>query len=331
MAEYPGPGNTFRSDLMSRANKTALILSLVALCCLGNVARGAYRSRVTGARFAAESAAHYRYTAMVAEGRAIPAVDARAQWPEGLRVFRETSPAMEYLYGWVYRLLPERAADLPTFVRFFTAFLFSLAVFPLGALSVRLWRSRAAGVFTGLVFALALPLVARSNGFEYIRENLTLPLIVLHIACFIAACGGRRFAAPCSSVALFGALLSWHGSQFYLVPFLLFMLARSILADRGEGERRAMRWIVAAMAAAGVAVPYLRQGRFLLSIPAALAAAWLCVDVSRPAPRSDAKARSRLRAREPWRAGDRRGRGHRRRSSARLDFGRTFLIVRALF
>ncbi len=279
MAEYHGAGNTFRGERMSGTNRWLFILLLAALCCLGNVTRGAYRGRTAGPRFAAEGAAHYRYTAMVAQRRPIPATDVRAEWPEGLRVFRETSPAMEYLFGWTYRILPGRKPDLVSFIRFFTAFLFSLAVFPIAVLSTRLWRSRAAGALTGLVFAVALPLVARSSGFEYIRENLTLPLIILHAACFVAACGGGRVSAVCSALALYGALASWHGAQFYLVPLCVFMLARAIFTDINADERRAMRWIAAAMAAAGATVPFLREGRFLLSIPAALAAAWIGLDL----------------------------------------------------
>ena len=267
---------------MNAGNRIRFTVALAALFCLAIAARGAFRDRVRGPRFEAEGAAHFRYTAMVARGEGLPALDVRAQWPEGLRVFRETSPAMEYLYGWLYRLLPGRKPDLASFVRFFTAFLFSLAIVPLALLSAQLWRSRAAALFTGLVFAVAAPLVARSSGFEYIRENLALPLIVLHAYCFVAACGGGgRGAAAGSALALFAGLVSWHGTQFYLVPFLAFTLARAILAEIPADERRAMRWIAGATAAAGLAVPYLREGRFLLSIPAALAAAWLALDLLR--------------------------------------------------
>lgn len=258
--------------------RTVFLVLLAALFVLANVARGAYRARVEGPRFAAEGAAHYRYTEMVARGASIPAVDVRAQWPEGLRVFREASPAMEYLFGWVYRLLPGDPPPLPAFIRFFTAFVFSLAILPVALLSASLWRSRAAAIGTALVFATALPLVARSSGFEYLRENLTVPLIAYHAWCFVESCRGSRRAAPAAGTLLFAALLSWQGAQFYLVPFLAFALARAIGWEIGSGERRAMRWTVAAVAAAGIAVPYLREGRFLLSIPAALAAAWLALD-----------------------------------------------------
>ena len=74
--------------------KTFFILLLVILC-LANLTRWAYRSRVSGERFSAESAAHFRYTRMIAEGEEIPRLDTDAQYPEGLKVFEETSTGME--------------------------------------------------------------------------------------------------------------------------------------------------------------------------------------------------------------------------------------------
>jgi hypothetical protein len=273
-------------------NRRVFIVLIVALFCLANVTRAAYRARFGEPRFAAEGAAHLRYTEMVARGEAIPPLDTRAQWPEGFRVFREASPAMEYLFGWAYRLVPGAKVDLVAFIRFGTAFLFSLAIFPLTLLSARLWKSLWAGAFTGLVFAVSLSLVARSSGFEYIRENVAFPLIVYHMCFYVAACAGGGLALPIlSGVFLFAALASWHGTQFYLVPFVLFVLARLVLAEPGPLERRAARALVCAIAAAGVTFPYLREGRFLLSIPAALAAAVLALDLLAPRPAVRAAAR----------------------------------------
>jgi hypothetical protein len=273
-------------------DRKLFIVMLVALFCLANVTRAAYRARIEQPRFAAEGAAHLRYTAMVAEGKPIPALDRRAQWPEGLRVFRETSPAMEYIVGWTYRLIPGRKPDLASYVRFFTAFFFSLAIVPVSLLSARLWKSLGAGILTALLFAAALPLVARSSGFDYIRENVALPLIAFHLFFYVSACAGGGAAMPVlSGVFLLAALASWQGTQFYLVPFLAFVLLRAVLADPARPERFASRVIVGAIAVAGAAVPFLREGRFLLSVPAALAAGILAVDLLGP----------RLAARRPGR------------------------------
>jgi hypothetical protein len=264
-------------------NRRLLIVLFVALFCLANITRAAYRSRVEQPRFAAEGAAHFRYTEMIAEGKPIPSLDMRAQWPEGLRVFRETSPAMEYIVGWTYRLIPGDKPDLASYIRYFMAFFFSLAILPLALISARLWKSIGAGLLTALLFAAALPLVARSSGFDYIRENVALPLIAFHLFFYVSACAGGGLAMPVlSGVSLFATLASWQGAQFYLVPFLAFVLFRAIAVDVAFHERRAARSLVCAIAAAGAVVPFLRESRLLLSIPAALAAAILAVDLVAP-------------------------------------------------
>jgi hypothetical protein len=271
------PGGGFRGG---RVRRVAFILMLFGLFCLANVTRAAFRHDFGQPRFVAEGAAHLRYTAMVANGHALPSVDRAAEWPEGLRVWRETSPAMEYVFGWAARLIRGERRDLSASIRWLSAFFFSLGIFPLALLSARLWKSMWAGAFAGLVFAVALPLVARSSGFDYARENFTVPLLAYHIYFFVVACVGGSVAMPVLSGAfLFLALLSWQGSQFYLVPLLLFLLARVILVDLGTAERRAVRVLIVSLVAAGIAVPYLRDGRFLLSIPAALSAAWLILDI----------------------------------------------------
>jgi uncharacterized membrane protein YhaH (DUF805 family) len=263
-----------------RLNKTVFIALAVAVFCLANATRAAYRARVEQPRFEAEGAAYFRYTEIVADGRPIPALDRKAEWPEGLRVFRETSPAMEYFYGWIYRLLPGRKPELIAFIRFFTALFFSLAMVPVALLSARLWRSRGAGMFAALLFAVALALVARSSGFEYIRENVTFPLIMAHLCCYAAACAGGGAAMPIlSGLFLFGALASWQGSQFYLVPLLFLIVVRRIVWEIGPHERTATRSLIIAITAAGAFIPFLREGRFLLSIPAALAASWFFADL----------------------------------------------------
>ena len=108
-----------KSTGMSR--RTFLIL-LAVLLCASNITRWAYRSRVSGERFSAESAAHFRYTRAIADGESIPALDVDSQHPEGLEVFGETSIGMEYVYGLAWRLLPGDGPPLDEFVRWFSVF-----------------------------------------------------------------------------------------------------------------------------------------------------------------------------------------------------------------
>ena len=259
--------------------KRTFVISLVLLFCLAGLARWGYRSRLVYPRFAAEGAAHFRYTRMISEGKPIPALDVDAQHPEGLRVFRETTPGMEYLFGYVHRLLPR--TDLEAFVRFFSAFFFSAAIFPFALLAARLWDDRRAGLLSAALFAVALPLVARSSGFDFIRENVTFPLVIFHLYFLVSSWEGRSMRdSLLSALFLFAAMGTWQGTQFYLIPLLALLLVRRVFMPVGEGERISVRLAALAVIAAGVAFPFLREGRFLLSLPAALAYSWIACDAA---------------------------------------------------
>ena len=258
-------------------NRRTFVISLLILFCVAGLARWGYRSRLAQPRFVAEGAAHFRYTRMVSDGKPIPALDIDAQHPEGLEVFRETTPGMEYLFGYLHRMLPR--TDLEAFIRFFSAFFFSLAIFPFALLSSRLWGSRRAGLLSAALYAVALPLVARSSGFDFIRENVTFPLIVYHIHFLLASCERRSVRdSMLSALFLFAAMATWQGTQFYLIPILALMLVRRIAVRIEEGERLAVRNVTIAVLAAGALLPFLREGRFLLSMPAGFAYAWLACD-----------------------------------------------------
>ena len=263
-------------------NRKTFVILLLLLLCLANLTRCVYRSRVSGERFSAESAAHFRYTRMIASGETVPRLDIDAQYPEGLKVFEETSIGMEYLYGLAWRLIPAGRPPLDVFIRWFSVFLFTLAAVPLSLLSIDLWGRRSSGIVTALLFAVALPVAGRSSGFDIIRENLALPLIVFHAWLLIRTVRtGSRVTAVLSAAFLFLALASWQGTQFYLVPLVLFLAVRVVSGknmksgekrERGNGETVAGWAVVAAAAAAGAAVPFLRAGGFPTSPIAALCA-----------------------------------------------------------
>lgn len=256
-------------------SRRTFIILLVILAALSNAARYVYRERVPAGRFSAESASHFRYTRMVAGGEPIPSPDIKAQYPEGLDVAGETSIAMEYLYGLAHRAMPGGGPPLDGFVRWFSVLVFTLALFPLASISARLWGDRRAGVITAAVFTVALPLVGRSSGFELIRENLALPLIVFHLFAMLLAMEKPSAArAAVSAILLAAALASWQGTQFYLVFLLGLLVVRAALRPGDRGEALAGWAAVAAAALAGLAVPFLREGRFYASAAAALCIAW---------------------------------------------------------
>ena len=79
-------------------------------------------------QFRVESAVRYHYAKLVSEGKSIPEVDERAQWPEGLRVKDRIKLTTEYTAGIIYRFIPQ---DIPfhVFLVFFMFFVISFLFF----------------------------------------------------------------------------------------------------------------------------------------------------------------------------------------------------------
>jgi len=273
-------------------------LILFLLFVLSFSARYQYAKRIGGSYFHAESASHLRYTRMIAEGKGIPDVDRLAQWPEGLTVKEETSIFMEYFYGLCYRLFGG-GASLEGFLRLVIPLFFSFALFPVANVSSLIWGSRGAGIISGFLFAVALPLVARSSGFEYIREDFAVPLIILHLYFFIlsiddwhkegvsglentglgSGLSKRLVYTILSGVFLFLALASWQGTQFYLVPFSLILLVRSIFSHVPSESRKAEVLFVAIIIAGFLVIPYLKHSGGIFSVPLSILLAWLVVNL----------------------------------------------------
>jgi len=277
-------------------SRRSYYIYLLLIFLAANAARWGMRERMQSGYFHAESASHLRYTRLVAEGKGIPDLDRKAQWPEGLRVKEDTSVFMEYFYGCLFRLFGSKKMSLEAFLRFAIPFFFSLSVFPVASISSGLWRSRGAGLISALLFAVTCPLVARSNGFEYIREGFTVPALTFHLYFFVSVFfmrddysdleeSERRSTmkkslvmAALSGVFLFIALASWQGTQFYLVPFTFILLVRSIFFPIDREDRLVDLVVILWIIAAAVAVPYLRKAMFFFSIPMAFTVSWLAVD-----------------------------------------------------
>ena len=235
-------------------------------------------------RFAAEGAAHFRYTEMVAGGRAIPALDVRAQWPEGLRVFRETSPAMEYLFGWTYRLIPGGQAGS----RLVRTGLHGVLLFARDS-SARASLGEALEERSARGSSPRSSSPSRSRSSRARADSITSGrMSPCRSSSFHRSSTSRRAREAASrsrsSRASFSSRRSRRGTGRSSIScrFSLFVLARAIVAEAVRRETpRGSRSLVCAIAAAGAIVPFLREGRFLLSIPAALAAAVLAVDLLR--------------------------------------------------
>jgi len=292
----------------------ALFLAALVVVVLASTAFK-YRAFLDSPRFAShddtgifwsESAFHYRYARMIAQGRDVPALDRDAQWPEGVAPIREFTFGMEYAAGLSYRALRPLLGDAP-FHRYLAGFIAawsSLSIVAAFFAARVLWRSSAAGIVAALAYALSPASISRTI-WSYVREDFTLPLLFGSFAFFVAAWRSRRreraLAAGAAATLALG-LATWHLARFYLLAFAV-VLAATLVTERpdtaapagrenGANARAALRPVVLALAfallAAGLAAPVLLEKRFLLSpgfLLLASVALALALEESRPSSR----------------------------------------------
>lgn len=224
------------------------------------------------AYFQAESALQYRYARMLANGEEVPAVDARAQYPEGLKVGREISIWMEKATAFTSRALfdsPPRPYHV--FVIFWACALSGLSVLACCLLGLALdgpLNALAAALLFGVCW-IGSTLVTDAYGFQV----FALPLMFFAVGAFGAALSGR-FPVPgawsaAGAAAFAVALVSWHFTRFFLISLWL-ALAWAAWRGRGDGAARlrvltCAAWLLAFCAAAGLGTAVLRDTCFIAS------------------------------------------------------------------
>jgi len=209
-----------------------------------------YDPRTDRLLFWTESAFHYRYAKMAAEGRPIPAIDYPAQMPEGLRAFSHLTIGMELVSGTLFRAMRAAGlADVPfhVFLVRFVSWFSSLSVVAVFLAARAAGRSSRIGVAAAALYAVSPLSFHRLIG-NYGREDFTLPILFFFVAFFLRALeaesGGRRFVeANLAGFFAAAALSSWHLSRFFLLTFFPVVLIHALLSN----ERKRLRdtvWIV---------------------------------------------------------------------------------------
>ncbi len=225
-----------------------------------------------------ESAFHYRYARMVAEGKRIPTIDTRIQYPEGIRVFSNITVFMEIVVGKLYRFVLTFFPRIPfhVFLAYFICFFSSISIFAVYLVTVQLCRRWYAGILAALFYGFTIATFNRTIG-AYLREDFALPFIFFSLYFFIRslrAKSAEQFAKQylfpiLSGIFIVIALASWHFSRFY---FLLFTLLVGVLILFGEKEPqerlfRSFGIIVVLCILGGLIVPVLRAKLFIISLP----------------------------------------------------------------
>lgn len=248
--------------------------------------------------FNVESAFQYRYARMIAAGTAAPEVDRDAQHPEGVRTSAELTMPMMHLTGWTHALLRGApGADFLGFVLLWVAAVSSLSVPAFFGAALRLTKDPALAGAGTLAYGLSWASISDLIG-TYGFQTLALPLLLGSVFLFLAALepdieNPRAWAAG-SGLLMAGALSSWHVSRFFLAGWLA-AIAWTALRRREDRAailslRRALAYLLAGAAAAGLFVPVLRETRLLFSPAMLLGWAALAALYLKPKPLAAALA-----------------------------------------
>lgn len=271
-----------------RALTAAVLAILVLLFFLGSLVRvHHFKGRVdfdpndeTGF-FWTESAIQYRYAKMAGEGRAIPDFDPLAQYPEGLRVWEQETPVMEYLDGSLYRIF---GGGMPfhVFLIYVISFTSCLGIFAAYGTAKNLWQDRRAGLLAAALYTVAFATFSRILN-AYPREHLAQPLLFFGLWALLAAMRRRgtgtaagplvrqeRLLALMAGTALGAGLVSWHLSRFFLliVSCCLGAVWIYLLVTDEQGSSRLARiigWLMVPLIGASLLSPLLRSQLFFLS------------------------------------------------------------------
>lgn len=268
--------NGSSEDKSSRHNGRAIV-SVVCVCVglLGAYASGVLlRWGIVGCLrdyygdlpYTLEGALLFHYAQRFADTGSIPAVDERAQVPEGLEVRRKLSIGKEIVAAAVYRAFA-RPGMFREFVRRFDAAWFCVGVFAVFFLVREMSGGRVGGLMAAALYAICVPSVIRSTGVEFSRENFALPLIFLHF--WLLVRGARRNGVSGGTIPagllLAVAAATWDVTQVYILTLGIFAAIRLLFGKDRYMVVRAFLPCMAFLLIAGGIVPYLRDHRFLVS------------------------------------------------------------------
>jgi hypothetical protein len=255
--------------------KTIIAIALLLILALGFFIRvNIYERSVAGGftPFTNINAFHYYFASLIAKGEKIPEVSYNAQYPEGIQVFSKTSIFMEYVLGYAYRAFGRHISSFDEFVRNFVRLCGILPAIIVYFLAKFATGNRAAALTASLFYAVTPAAVNRTIGLGFLRENFTLLFIFSYILFFIfsqdnkRSLNEKRIYLLLSGISIFIALASWHFTYFYLIVIFLFLAYLAVSAN-DEDSRRQYLMLLLSSAVAGVTIPYLREGRFLISAP----------------------------------------------------------------
>lgn len=247
------------------------------------------------AMFWGQDAARYRYAKMLAAGMALPAQDKALGWPEGQDTRAADSWVMEKLAAVAYREVALKTGAMPfhVFLLWWWSALTTLAVWPIYALSRRVWNQRLAGIVSACLWASAFGGLHATAGPRLPVTDAALPWLFLTVHFFVTAVGGRQlWRALLAAGCCWWTLAIWPGATW----FLLLMMALGAAIDfhhlsfdlvtelrpgatartiQGRSLYAPVALLVLAIMGAGLTVPTLQARGTVWSLPVCFGGAWV--------------------------------------------------------
>ena len=246
-------------------NKFLLAALLVCIYSIAVFCRLEWGERYRGELFTSESALRLYYAEQVSDGKSLPTVDYKAQYPEGLDLFSRNPVVMEYTTGYLYSILGLKIPFVD-FIRLCIPLIASISIFAVYLTVKETTGSRPAGLLSALFYAVALPAVTRACGWEFLHETLALPALYFQGYFFLKGIrSGRLSWGILSGFCLALALASWKISQLYFLIFSIFTGLTFLFGLGWSGFYRGYAITAVFAGLAGLTVPFLKDGLFLTS------------------------------------------------------------------
>jgi len=174
--------------------------------------------------FSNESAPHFIYTKIIADGASLPVIDNKIQYPEGINICKKIFVFMEYFYGYLYRFLNTGAGlktSLADFIRYIIPLLFSLSIIAVFILTYSISKNRVAALISSAYYGVMLPSVLGTTGEIFLKQTFALPFIFLNLSLLFFISNQSRFRirsflSILAGLLLYVAVISWDLTQFYL-------------------------------------------------------------------------------------------------------------------
>ncbi|MFC1599385.1 hypothetical protein ACFL2W_01215, partial [Candidatus Omnitrophota bacterium] len=187
-----------------------------------------------GSLFYSETAFHYRYARIIAEAKENPLPlirnDTFVQYPQTIDSLKYYTIAMEFVYGFAYRLF-NFGLPFNLFLIYFNCLFSSLPIVVIFLIAKRLFHDDFIGLGAALFYFSTPASYMRMLTAPFLREDFALVFLLLSVWLILILLETRKrlFLSFLLGILVVLSLSSWHFSQFVyicMVPFFYWIVLR---------------------------------------------------------------------------------------------------------